>query len=299
MESWIDNACCCGAQARTVVFVAGDINGGATDLTSEIFACEACGGLFPARFPGADAIAAAYRGYYTAPRRRSAWRTWLRAAAEVSRRDYLDRATPAGALRVLDYGCGAGDYLARMAARRPAPQRCGTDALKPASEHSDYRWIAQDAVATAGPFDWITLGHVLEHLPDPAATLAVLAGCLTPDGALWIATPNARGFIVKAAGRWARDIDFPRHRQIFSRAGLERLLADAGLSAEFRPAPRINAVLNTVSTLRNIIGDRTTSTGPRLAAIMNTLAGLTACSLTTARRRAAASPEIVAVCRRG
>ena len=294
MDGWIDNACCCGATAGSVLFVARDVNGGATDASGEIRACAACCGLFPARFVVADAAVEAYRGYYTRRAARSAWRNGARRAMNAARRRYLDRHTPSGARRLLDFGCGGGDYLTRMAVEHPALDLYGTDAFEPARTDA-FAWIAADAVAASGPFDWITLGHVLEHLPDPAATLALLAECLTPDGALWIATPNAQSFIIKTAGPWARDIDFPRHRQIFSRAGLERLLAEAGLRADYHPAPRLNAVLNAAATLSVIARDSGGSEAARAAAAFRTVAGLIG---HLAWPRLATAPEWVAVCRR-
>ena len=294
MDGWIDNACCCGVTAGSVLFVARDVNSGATDASGEIRACAACGGLFPARLPAAEAVGDAYRGYYTRKPERSGWRNAARGAMNAARRGYLERHTPSTARRVLDFGCGGGDYLARMATRRPGIHLYGTDAFEPVRING-FTWIAADGVAASGPFDWITLGHVLEHLPDPAATLALLSERLTRDGGLWIATPNAQSFIIRGAGRWARDIDFPRHRQLFSRAGLGRLLADAGLRADYRPAPRLNAVLNAVSTLAVIARDRAGPKPARAAAAWRTVAGLIGY---LAWPCLATSPEWVAACRR-
>ena len=259
-----------------------------------MLACTACGGLRPANLPG-DAGGSAYRDYYTGVRPKAAWRSWLRAMADATRRDYLDRRTPPTAGRVLDYGCGTGDYLARLARRRPALGCVGTDAIRPADRGQTYAWLSPSEVGGAGPFDWITLGHVLEHLDDPVATLSLLARTLSPGGGVWIATPNAQSFIIRRAGRWARDIDFPRHRQIFSRKGLDELLAGAGLTPKFLPAPRINAMLNVVSTLKNIAHDRSAPRPERAWAALRTVLHLIVHLIAPAARD---SPELVVVCRR-
>ena len=271
---------------------------GATDRRSLILSCRDCGGLHPAIFPRPDARPTIYRDYYTGARRKSFWRSGLRQIADVTRRDYLDRQTPPAAGRVLDYGCGAGDYLARLARRRPAPQCAGTDAIEPGDAGRTYAWLSPPEVVAAQPFDWITLGHVLEHLDDPAAEVGLLTGKLSSGGGVWIATPNAHSFIIRSAGGWARDIDFPRHRQIFSRAGLEQLLVRAGLTPQFLPAPRLNAVLNVASTLRTIAGDRAASGRERAAAALTTVLQLIAHLMSSTSRRSLNSPELVVVCRR-
>ena len=271
---------------------------GATDRRSTMLTCRDCGGLHPAVFPGADARPDAYRDYYTGARRNPFWRSWLRQIADATRRDYLDRQTPAAVGRILDYGCGAGAYLARMARRNPAPLCAGTDAIKLGDTGQAYAWLSPPEVLAARPFDWITLGHVLEHLDDPTAVVGLLAGKLSSGGGVWIATPNAASFIIGSAGPWARDIDFPRHRQIFSRKGLEQLLAGAGLSARFLPAPRLNAVLNVASTLVNIAADRSASRRDRAAATLTTVLQLMVHLMSPASRRSINSPELVVVCRR-
>ena len=249
--------------------------------------CLECGSLFPQKFPAPDALAAAYGGYYTASKGRSRLGGF--------RRLYLDRATPAGAGRILDYGSGAGEYLARMATARPDAQRFGTDLVRPPDAYPGYAWIDPDRIEAAAPFDWITLGHVIEHVTAPRELLARLAATLAPGGGLWIATPNADSFLFRAAGAWARDVDFPRHREVFSRRGLERLLAGAGLTATFAAAPRLNAILNTRSTIRNILGDRELTGAARAWKTWRTLLAL---MIHLARPHAATSPELIVLCRR-
>jgi len=95
-----------------------------------------------------------------------------------------------------------------------------------------------------GPFDWVTLGHVIEHVADPDDLFKRLGAALAPGGALWIATPNAESFLIAAIGSLARDIDFPRHVHLFSMDGLTQRLATAGLRVCLLPAPRLNALLN-------------------------------------------------------
>ncbi|MGI9169798.1 MAG: class I SAM-dependent methyltransferase [Caulobacteraceae bacterium] len=213
-----------------------------------------------------------------------------------TRRGYLDRHTPRQAWRILDYGCGAGEYLARVAG--PDRKLYGADLIAPADAPALYTWLDLDKIDGAAPFDCIVLGHVLEHLADPSAVVAHLAGALAPDGGLWIATPNADSFLFAAAGPWARDIDFPRHREIFGRAGLERLLAEVGLRAAFVSPPRVNAVLNAAATARNLLLDRELAWHTRAWKTARMAARLLIHMVKPAARRDRESPELVAVCRR-
>lgn len=255
--------------------------------------CEGCGALYPDWFLAGAAASAAYDGYYTATGRRGAWRGWTRRLANRARRAYLDRAMPARARRILDYGCGAGDYLARFAER----DCYGVDPFAPRHGAAPFAWLEAGDIAAAAPFDWITMGHVLEHLTDPSAALAHLAGALAPGGGLWIATPNADSFLFTAAGPWARDIDFPRHREVFSRRGLERLAAKAGLTCQFISPPRLNAALNAAATARNIVADGQAGGLARARALLATLLGLARHLARPKATRDRDAPELIAVCR--
>ena len=255
--------------------------------------CDDCGALYPKAVPAEDDARAAYDGYYTAVKRRGFWRRWLRRLADGTRRRYLDRGTPARARRILDYGCGAGDYLARFESR----DCFGADVIAPGDWPVSFAWLDIDRIETAAPFDWITLGHVLEHVADPSDVLTRLADALAPGGGLWIATPNADGFLFATASAWARDIDFPRHREIFSRSGLERLASRAGLTCRFTSPPRLNAILNAASTLRNILADGEGGRPARAAAVLKTMLALAVHLAKPKASRDRDSPELIAICR--
>jgi SAM-dependent methyltransferase len=247
--------------------------------------CDACGSLFPEALP---TTTEPERQYDVAPRARSTGRRLARALADLTRRAYVGRALPASARRVLDFGCGAGAYLASVAAR--GRETFGVDPVTPDEVAETWRWISEGDLERFAPFDWITLGHVIEHLDAPAHVLSRLVATLAPGGGLWLATPNADSFIFRFAGAAARDVDYPRHREIFSRDGLERRLRAAGLCVTWLSAPRLNAVLNVATTAGQI--------GPRRPMVLARLwLALTAHLLKPRRFRDAESPELVAVCR--
>jgi 2-polyprenyl-6-hydroxyphenyl methylase/3-demethylubiquinone-9 3-methyltransferase len=111
-----------------------------------------------------------------------------------------ERATLAGA-RVLDVGCGGGllcEALARAGAQVTgidlAPGMIEVARLHAAAENLQIDYRLEDAQALAasasGQFDIVTCMEMLEHVPQPAATLAALAHLVRPGGAVFVSTIN-------------------------------------------------------------------------------------------------------------
>jgi len=78
--------------------------------------------------------------------------------------------------------------------------------------------------------DAFVLNQVIEHFPEPARVLAVLARALKPGGVLVIETPNVDGL----DARWFRrrywgGYHFPRHLVLFDERTLAELVRRAGL----------------------------------------------------------------------
>lgn len=95
---------------------------------------------------------------------------------------------------VLDYGCGVGHFLQAVKAEGLDPYGVEFDApaAAAAAVHAGCPvvTVADLDRAVAGQlFDVIHLGDVLEHLPDPAATLAGLLTRLKPGGLLFVEGP--------------------------------------------------------------------------------------------------------------
>jgi SAM-dependent methyltransferase len=108
--------------------------------------------------------------------------------------------------RCLDVGCGGGDVTLAIAKLVPDGFVIGTDydeaklilARDEAGAHDigNIEFIHEDVTrpATDGRrFDLIYVRFVLTHLPDPAATLAILADRLVPGGALVVEDIDFRG----------------------------------------------------------------------------------------------------------
>ena len=103
--------------------------------------------------------------------------------------------------RVVDVGCGGGILAESMAAKgaRVTGIDLSEKALKVARLHQlesgvqvDYRLIAAEALAEESPeqFDVVTCMEMLEHVPDPASTMAAFARLVKPDGWVFFSTLN-------------------------------------------------------------------------------------------------------------
>jgi 2-polyprenyl-6-hydroxyphenyl methylase / 3-demethylubiquinone-9 3-methyltransferase len=129
------------------------------------------------------------------------------------RLEYVDRAAPLAARLVLDVGCGGG-ILAEAMAQRGA-RVLGIDLsealLEVATLHAaeagvgiEYRNVAAEDLAAERPasFDLITCMEMLEHVPDPAASLRALATLVRPGGDVIVSTlnRNPRAFVVAILG---------------------------------------------------------------------------------------------------
>jgi 2-polyprenyl-6-hydroxyphenyl methylase/3-demethylubiquinone-9 3-methyltransferase len=103
--------------------------------------------------------------------------------------------------RALDVGCGGGllaEALVRQGAQVSAVDM-SPSMIEVARLHAhesavsiDYQLLSPEQYAqrAPAPFDVITCMELIEHVPDPAALLAVLAGLLRPGGHLFLSTVN-------------------------------------------------------------------------------------------------------------
>ena len=136
--------------------------------------------------------------------------------------------------RLLDVGCGSGAFLRHM--QNLGWQACGLEpddaAARVAREHYGLDVTCGTLEAAAFPargFDAITLNHVVEHLPDPIATLRECGRVLKPTGRLTITTPNVESLGHRVFGASWRGLEVPRHLQLFSVTTLAECARRAGL----------------------------------------------------------------------
>lgn len=162
------------------------------------------------------------------------------AAASRTSRSVADEAP-----RILDVGCGNGEFLARMRSLGWHGEGIDIDAraLQVARVAGlSVRLATLADLLREGPtrrFDAIALDHVLEHLYDPVESLRSARQLLNPGGFLWIATPNLSALGHRAFRRAWMPLDPPRHLVLFSPDALRSALRSAGLAVQLeQPAAR-------------------------------------------------------------
>jgi 2-polyprenyl-3-methyl-5-hydroxy-6-metoxy-1,4-benzoquinol methylase len=132
--------------------------------------------------------------------------------------------------RILDVGCGNGVMLSSL--RRFGFRRLeGIEPFIKAAIDCGAFKIHRTSLAEfkGGGYDFIMLHHVLEHLPDPAASLAQLARMLAPDGRLMVRIPVAGCAAWRQYGTDWVQLDAPRHLVLFTPKALEQLARRCGL----------------------------------------------------------------------
>ena len=164
------------------------------------------------------------------------------------RLDWIDRLAPLRGKRVLDVGCGGG-ILAEAMARRGA-NVTGIDLsekpLKVAQLHRfesgipvDYRLVAAEDLAREQPgtFDVVTCMEMLEHVPDPARTVAACAALARPGGQVFFSTinRNLKAYVLAVVGAEYILRLLPRGTHDYARfikpSELARWCREAGLDA--------------------------------------------------------------------
>lgn len=148
------------------------------------------------------------------------------AAAELAR---IERHAPTG--RLADLGCWVG-FLGAEANRR-GWRATGVEPSVWAAGRARERGVEVvtapllDARLPHGAFTAVTMGDVIEHLPQPGRAVDHAARLLAPGGVLWLATPDAGSRLARAMGRrWWSVI--PTHVHLFTRASITRLLERHG-----------------------------------------------------------------------
>lgn len=136
----------------------------------------------------------------------------------------------------LEVGCGNGWMLGVIKARgwKATGTERDAETATQAAAASGVPVVAGglEALSAEPSFDLIILFHVLEHLPDPRATVRQCAALLRPGGRLIIGVPNLASWQSRAFGRFWFHLDVPRHLTHFSADALRVLVEQSGLSVE-------------------------------------------------------------------
>lgn len=220
----------------------------AVDREAAVVRCRACGHRYVDPRPTQDEIAHGY----SLP---DAYDTWLdvsSAREALWRRRYRRVLADAPPGRLLDVGAGIGTFLAIARDNGWAVQ--GTEVSSTAIGHAQalygldiHAGHLEDA-APPGPYDVVSLWHVIEHVPDPPATLRCCHGLLAEGGRIILAMPNdgtsawtltAAANVIRIALRRPPSVRYERlrpgvesHIQHFDQKSIARLLTSSGFHVD-------------------------------------------------------------------
>lgn len=185
-------------------------------------------------------IGAYYDDEYIAHRKKTDW-GWL-TPLYARAMDKLDRDKAAIVERyvkldadseVLDVGCGAGTFLAKIRGRFGS-RVTGVDfkdlSGKPALAGVDFRCgLFYEQSFPGRRFDLITMWHFLEHDYDPLRTLQTARDLLAPEGRVVIEVPRLDSRTWKLYHERWPGLQAPQHTVLFTRQSLEAMVEAAGL----------------------------------------------------------------------
>lgn len=230
--------------------------------------CRECGLVFVGREPGQedlidlyderyyeDAAHPGYDGYGMAEaRKRHHGRTLL---------DDLESLHARGDL--LEIGCAYGYFLDEARERgwrvrgvEPSPHAARLARERFGLEVTETPFAMLPVEAES--LDAVVLWDVIEHLPDPRATIEHARAWLRPDGLLALSTGNVSSLAARLHGADWSLMTPPWHQFYFSRSSLRRLLVDIGfqvvrwrgdgavLADPSSPRPRVPAPITAALT---------------------------------------------------
>jgi 2-polyprenyl-3-methyl-5-hydroxy-6-metoxy-1,4-benzoquinol methylase len=229
---------CQDERAESIVHAAdNDPSGGA--LRFGVARCQRCGLCYTNPRPTANSIAQFYTDDYPphqiAKNRRvqaSTMGRWLARLAGQSCRErhYLPFV---GQGRLLDFGCGGGDFLLRM--RDQGWQATGLDSSSKVIRflrkvHGLHGYVGSLPHPDLPPasFDVVTMWAALEHVHQPLAVLREAYRLLSPGGRLYVQVPNFESWDRRLFGAHWYSLDLPRHLTHFGPATLALALRSAG-----------------------------------------------------------------------
>jgi SAM-dependent methyltransferase len=234
--------------------------------------CSSCGTEFLEPPPSAEALARAYgAAYYGAGQTKFGGPVErFRDAAFSTRARRFRRGLPAvGA--VLDLGCGDGRLLRQLWRSAPNLELHGLEMPGPAATRaatvpgvSLHLGGVESARFPEHAFDLVTLVHVIEHLPTPAALLRRVVSWIRPGGRLFVAYPNPTSWQARLFGPAWFHLDPPRHLSLvppetliasMEREGL-RLERRSDLCLEQNLYGWLQSALNAIDGDRNLLYER-------------------------------------------
>ncbi len=185
--------------------------------------CTTCGAIFVSPMPTAEELTAHYQqaGYFTGECEQG----YLNYAdmkkallPHFQRRLHIIESQVPQRGRLLDFGCAAGYFLevAQQHGWHVSGVELSQDMARNAEQLLHVPISSSLEAAPDRDLDAITLWEVIEHLPDPIATLRQLLDRLRPGGMLMLSTPNTGHWQAQRAKEHWIGYRPPSHLQYFT-----------------------------------------------------------------------------------
>jgi SAM-dependent methyltransferase len=200
--------------------------------------CAGCSLLMSDPQPSSSELAAIYDAGYFLGAEGAEGRERLHGLKSASARGYLaelHRYRGAHGGRLLEIGCGTGDFLAE--AQAAGYDVTGVEVSADAAREARSRVPGAEVLvgdlgalaAPIGPFDVCVLWDVVEHARDPVALLRSVRGLLRPGGVLALATPSLDSWSARVLRERWMEIK-TEHLFYFDRNTLQGALFRAGFA---------------------------------------------------------------------
>lgn len=200
-----------------------------------ILRCKKCGLIFLENF---DHI---HNDFYQNSKMREKesiieWQEYLKECErdDIRRAAWLKKYLPGKSL--LDFGCGAGGFLAKI---KSYVKECiglekDKNLVKTVSDNFGIK-VYTNIGDIKKKFDIITLFHVLEHIKDPRALLKKVAGLLKAKGEIIVEVPNANDALLTLydSKAFSEFTYWSCHLYTFNTATLRKLIESSGLVIEY------------------------------------------------------------------
>lgn len=236
-----ETPCCplCGDTAGTRFIEAEDDLGGRPGHF-RFMRCDGCGLVYQSPRLRFEHIGSYYDDEYIAHRKKTDWGfltpvyNWAMGKHDRDKLALVHRYKSVDAdSRVLDVGCGAGTFLARLAEKTGASV-FGVDfkdlSSLPWMDSVEFRRGTLAEQDFGGErFDLITMWHFLEHDYTPLDTLSRARDLLAPEGRMLIEVPNLDSVSYRLfKERWP-GLQAPQHTVLFDAKTLPGMIEKAGL----------------------------------------------------------------------
>ena len=251
-----------------------DVNFGNYKGVGRLNECLRCTAMYLDRNSMSVDPSVAYNKYYTAEKvkltsksRGGIFDLTKALVLKVLRGPYSRRGVTVHDSKVLDFGCGSFQFLVEILRIFPHLDLHGCDIGDVSNNCHRIKYHQLPLDSYSGPsFSRITAGHVIEHMSCPDELFGSCLPHLATGGKIWIATPNKNSWIILVFGRYARDIDYPRHKILYSEDSLKLYAKAHNMQVIIRRGPKINEVLCSIQSFKNLY--KVSNTGARSVSIM-------------------------------